>query len=185
MGLEVVVNEIIEQGRSKAQAIEKEGLQEAKEILSDAKARAEKTLAERQAAAERDAGRIRVQETARAEFEAKKEVLYAKRALLVRLKEEALEGLRTASADQRKAWLSKLVKKAEAQIPEGIVHVRSEDKDLVAGLTDLKVEGDLDAAGGLVVDSADGTMSIDYRFESLLEDAWPEVLRQESPKLFG
>lgn len=185
MGLEVVVNEIIEQGRQSASAIEKEGLTEAAAILAEAKQKAEKAINERATAGSRDAERLRIQEVARAEFEAKKRVLTAQRQLMDRLQDEATKALAGLPADKRRAYLEKLVARARKEIPRGTVHVTPADADLVSGLADYKVKADLDATGGLVVDDESGHISLDLRFETLLEEAWPEVLRQETKKLFA
>jgi len=183
MGLEVVVNEIIEEGRRKAAAIETEGLEEAKAILQEAKAKADTILSDRQAQAERDANRIRTQEAARAEFDAKKQVLVEKRALWDRLRGEALDALSSLDEGRRRQVLQRLIDRARAEIPSGVAHVRPEDVSLVSG--PYEVKGDLEARGGLVVEDETGSVSIDSRFESILDDVWPQVLKQESKILFG
>ncbi len=184
-GLEVVVHEIIEQGRQQAAAIEKEGLTEAKAILAEAKEKAEKSLAERETAATRDAERLRVQEIARAEFEAKKKVLTAQRGLLARLKDEANAALAGLPDDKRRAYLEKLVARAKREIPSGTIHCRAEDESIVSGLADYAVKADLTGIGGVIVDDDSGSISLDLRFESLLEEAWPAVLRSETKELFA
>jgi vacuolar-type H+-ATPase subunit E/Vma4 len=185
MGLEVVVNEIIEEGRRQAARIEQEGLQEAKAILEEAKAKAQATLAEKDAQAARDAQRLRTQETARAEFEAKKQVLVARRALWDRLRAEALDALTGLDDAQRGRVLNTLVSQAAREIPAGTVHVRKQDAGLISAPAGLVVVGDLQAAGGLVVEDTAGSVSLDHRFESILADVWPTVLKEESGKLFG
>lgn len=183
MGLEVVVNEIIEEGRKRAAAIEKEGLEEAKAILQEAKAKSEAILSEREALAQRDAARIRTQETARADFDAKKKVLVAKRALWDRLRQEALDALTHLDETRRRELLNTLIARAEREIPSGVAHVRPEDVGLIRG--PYEVQGDLDALGGVVVEDETGSVSIDQRFESILDEVWPQVLKEESKKLFG
>lgn len=185
MGLEVVRNEIEAEGRRQAAEIEQEGLQEAKAILEEAKAKAEALLADKDAQAKRDADRIRTQETARAEFDAKKQVLVARRALWDRLRSEALDALSGLDDARRGTILNTLVTRAAQEIPEGTVHVRPEDANLVNAPAGLTVVGDLDAAGGLVVEDSAGSVSLDHRFESILADIWPTVLKEESGKLFG
>lgn len=185
MGLEVVVNEIIAEGRKEAAAIEKVGLEEAKALLEEARTKADKILSERKAQAERETERIQIQETARAEFEAKKKVLVAKRALWDRLRADALSSFGNLPDDARGRILKTLLAQASKEIPEGTVHVRAADVSLVQGASAHTVVGDLDAVGGLVVEDATGSVSLDHRFESLLADIWPTVLKEESAKLFG
>lgn len=185
MGLEVVVNEIIQEGRNEADRIEREGLQEAKAILEDARSKATATLEKNEQHAEREAERIRTQETARVEFEAKRRVLTAKRALWERLKRETLDTLANLDDDRRKQYLQTLLENAKKEIPRGVVHVRDADKALVGSISGFQVQGGLDAIGGAVVEDENGEVSLDLRFESLVEDLWPQVLKQESKKLFG
>lgn len=184
MGLEVVVNEIIEQGRKEADRIEREGLQEAKAILEDARSKAEATLDERDELAKREADRLQEQETARMEFEAKRRVLTMKRNLWQRLKKETLETLSGLDEATRKRYLQTLLENAHKEIPEGVVHVRKEDEGLVPR-SSYEVKGDLDAIGGAVVEDPEGAVSLDLRYETLLDDLWPSVLKEESKRLFG
>lgn len=185
MGLEVVVNEIIEQGRKQANDIKVEGLEEAKAILEEARSKAEGIIADKAKDAQRDADRLKAQERARAEFEAKKKVLYAKRALWDRLRAEAEEALRTLPDATRRAHLQALLGRAEQQVGTGTAHVVAQDVEAARGLTKLTVEGDLVGLGGVVVDSAEGDLSLDLRYEALIESAWPSVLKEESKRLFG
>lgn len=185
MGLEVVVNEIIQEGRKEADAIEREGLEEAKAILEDARSKAQAILEKSENEAERDAERIRTQETARVEFEAKRRVLTAKRALWERLRKETLQGLAQLDDERRERYLQTLLENARKEIPQGVIHVREADKPLVGDPSGFEVQGDLEAIGGLVVEDPSGEVSLDMRFESILEDLWPQVLKEESKKLFG
>lgn len=185
MGLEVVVNEIIQEGRKEADRMEREGLQEAKAILEEARSKAEGILDQRKDAADKEAQRIEQQETSRAEFEAKRRVLTAKRALWERLKKETLSTLEGLDDDRRRTYLEKLLEQARKDIPEGIVHVRKQDEGLLGNTRGFDVQGDLEAIGGLVVEDPQGTVSLDLRFETLLEDLWSQVLKEESKRLFG
>ncbi len=185
MGLEVVVNEIIEEGRKEADRIEREGLQEAKAVLEDARSKAEAILDERDALARREAQRLQEQETARMEFEAKRRVLTMKRDLWQRLKKETLETLSGLDEQTRKGYLQTLIENAQQEIPQGVVHVRKEDEKLVPRDSGYDVKADLEALGGAVVEDPAGAVSLDLRFETLLDDLWPSVLKEESKRLFG
>lgn len=185
MGLEVVAREIAEEGRKEAAVIEKEGLQQAKAVLEEARDKAQRLLEERRVQAEREAERIRQQERARAEFDAKKKVLVAKRALWERLRRETLAALAALPEADRKRVLRRLLERASQDVPEGSVQVRDADTALVAGQSRHRVEGGLSGVGGLVAEDPAGMVSIDLRFESLLEDLWPQVLKEESRRLFG
>jgi V/A-type H+/Na+-transporting ATPase subunit E len=184
MGLEVVVNEIVEEGRKEAAHIEKEGLLEAKAILEEARQKAEQILNERRIQAEREAERIRIQESARAEFEAKKQVLMAKRATWDRLRAEVLAGLEHLAEADRRRILTALVAEARREIPRGTLHVRAQDKALV-NAPGFQIVGDLRGVGGLIADDEGGNVSLDLTFESRLTDLWPQVLREESKRIFG
>ena len=44
---------------------------------------------------------------------------------------------------------------------------------------------DVDGLGGFILESKDGSIVLDYRFDSRLDDAWNENLRDVNKILFG
>ena len=53
------------------------------------------------------------------------------------------------------------------------------------GLGDVYKRQDIDGLGGFVLESKDGSVVLDYRFDSLLEDAWKANLGPVNKALFG
>lgn len=182
MALDVVLNEILDQGRHRANDLLREAEREAKALRDDVEKRVaverEKTLGH----AKKDAERIRVQELARAEFEAKKKVLDAQRALWDELHGKAVDALRTLPADRNHRILKGLAKKAKAILPDGVVYARDADRAFAAE-AGYSWGGARDMVGGFQVESVDGSVLLDYRYESLLEDMWKDLMRTESASL--
>lgn len=199
MGLDVVITEILEQGRGRAQEILREAEREAKTLRDDVEKRVAQEAQRAQTQAKKDAERHRLQELARAEFEAKKKVLDAQKMLWDELNAKTLEALRTLPAERTQRVLRSLAKKSKAVLPNGVVFAREADRWVAnetgyawggaggaAGSSASQYRFDAkETVGGFLVESSDGSVVLDYRFETLLEDMWKDLMREESAALFG
>jgi V/A-type H+/Na+-transporting ATPase subunit E len=175
MGLEVVLNEILAEGQK-----------EQSQILADAKAQAAKIAGEAETEAAGIKARIAKETSARiealrneilgaSEFEARRNFLSTKRELLSDLRARVLEALSKLPAERNKAILTKLATAARKELPKGTVHARQADLEILAkdGYTKGKATT---GAGGFVIESADGQILLDLRFETLLDDVWKQIL---------
>jgi len=184
MALDAVITEILDEGRKRAQELLREAEREAQALRADVEKRVaqerERTLGQ----AKKEAERHRVQELARAEFESKKRVLDAQKALWDELHGKVVEALRALPQDRTQRVLRGLVKKAKAVLPQGVVFARAADQWL-ANESGYKWGGAREMVGGFVVESPNGEVVLDYRFETQLEDMWKDLMREESQALFG
>jgi len=101
-------------------------------------------------------------------------------------KDEVVKKVMDALADRFKRYrrsaeyrnfLKGLVKKAEVEIGKKgmVIHVAEGDGKIVKGMGSVKE--DLDSLGGVVVESRDGSVRVDYSFESLMEMKKEEIRR--------
>lgn len=183
MSLNKVVDDILHKGEEKKREIVRLGEKERDEQVLQA----EKRIEENRAKEEKRTGslitQMEQQELSSAELESKKILLAAQRRALEELKEQALAELAKYPADKRKKLYSKLVAKAKKDLGECYVYSSKDDKALLQLPAGMAGGGVIDCIGGLVFESKDRSIRLDFRFESLLEEIWNKKLQEIFGKL--
>lgn len=180
MGLEQVIGDVRRDGEERATAILAQARKEADAILAAARDKAKAYEAERLANANREAQARQAQATSRAESEARKAVLTTETALRSELRAAVLAGLAELPEKTRQTHIKALVKKAKEIIPDGKVWGAHKDAKALDGLKDYKHAGDVAIAGGIIVESASGDARLDLSYETILDEAWRDILRSEA-----
>ena len=191
MGLEAVVNEIREKGRKEAEAVRAETRADVEEILKDAQAR----VAEIKLSVEEEAGRTAThtinQEISAANLVVKRQVLNAQKTLLDQVYSASLAAVGDLPAEFHEKALTELLKRAAGEIKEGVVHTNTRDlpvlRDILANtksLSDFRVGDPVDIPGGIIVESTNGELQIDYSYRTFLDDIWETGLKDASDILF-
>jgi vacuolar-type H+-ATPase subunit E/Vma4 len=180
MGLDQVIVEVRRDGEARARAIVEAARKEAAAILDAARAQAKQLEQARLAQAEKDAAAVAAQAASRAESEARKTVLAAEAQLRSELKAAALKGLGELPAKSREKHLKALLAQAHGVIPKGLVWGAAQDTTFLHGQKTYKHAGSLPIAGGIVVESEDGANRLDLSYETLLDEAWRDVLKAEA-----
>lgn len=185
MSLNKVVEDILRRGGEREQEIIRLGESERDEQLQ----LAEKRMAENRARAERknaaNLTQMERQEISSAELESKKTSLAAQRQVMEELREQALSELSSYPSDKRKRLYSKLIARAKKELGECYVYSNKGDQALLqlpAGMTN---GGVIDCSGGLIFESKDRAVRLDFRFETMLDDVWNKRMREIYGKLFG
>lgn len=181
MGLEKVVDSILAAGKAEAAETVQAARREREETLRSLHEEGAKLRAEKEAAAKRDAERKRVQEMARAELESKRIVLAAQKAVLDLVRDAALARLAEQSDE---AIVRKLLAANEAEWRDGQVFCRTRDEPHVRKIVGENFGGTIDCAGGVVIESRDGTRKVDLTFETLLNDVWDRTVREVAEVLW-
>lgn len=183
MSLNKVVEDILHKGEEKKREIIRLGEKERDEHILQA----EKRIEENRAKEEKRTGslitQMEQQELSSAELESKKILLAAQRRAMEGLKEQALAELAEYPADKRKKVYSKLVAKAKKDLGECYVYSSKDDKALIQLPAGMAGGGVIDCIGGLVFESKDRSVRLDFRFESLLEEIWNKKLQEIYGKL--
>lgn len=182
MGLETVIQELLTEGRSEAEDIRRATLAEREKILADVRAEGAKLLERREREANEAAERLRVQAVARAELESKKVVLSAQKELLDEVYAKVLDKLRTVP--EGREWLQALLQRSEAEWRNGKVYSNASDEATVRSIVRENFGGTIDCAGGIVIESSDGSHRTDLRFETLLADVWRDSIREVAEALW-
>lgn len=183
MGLENVVNDILEQAKSEYATIEAEAQDEADAIINEAKAKAEIIITESQAEVEANIQRRLKQEKSSAQLEIKRAALNAKKDVLDSVYLSAREAISSFPADKNASMLKVIL---DMYGSEGTrVYSNGKDAKLVQEMTDLTFMGEMDCIGGLVIENDDGSVRLDYTFDRILDDVSEETLKPVSDILFG
>ncbi len=184
MGLEQVIGEVRRDGDARAQKLIDDARAQAAKLVAEAEAQARSYEEQRLAQAGRDAEQVKAQVLSSAEFEARKVVLTTEAELREELRRTLVEGFSALPQDVRDGHVKKLLATAKSVLGgSGRVWSTRKDQD-AASAGPYEHAGTLDGAGGIVVESDDGTQRLDLSYETLLGDLWRDVLREEAA-LFG
>jgi V/A-type H+-transporting ATPase subunit E len=183
MGLDKVVEEVMSSGKRRRQDILEDAEAEAKTIINDAKAQVERYRSDREEDNRLKIDRTRVQEMQTAELEIRKLELIMHRELLEKVEEDAREQLRRLDRPRRETLLKVILSRYE--IPGGKVYSSAQDEGIVRALTSMRYAETIDCIGGVVIESADGSVREDHTFDSLLKEKNEAMLAEIADILFG
>jgi V/A-type H+-transporting ATPase subunit E len=183
MSLNKVVDDILHKGEEKKREIIRLGEKERDEQVLQAGKRIEENRLKEEKKTRSLVAQMEQQELSSAELESKKILLAAQRRALEELKEQALAELAKYPPDKRKKLYSELVAKAKKDLGECYVYSSKDDKALIQLPVGMASGGVIDCIGGLVFESKDRSIRLDFRFESLLEEVWNKKLQEIFGKL--
>lgn len=184
MALDTVVEEILEGARKEADGLVQTAEKERKSILQ----LAEETVAGKRKAQDKQTEeaikRLRQQELSSAELEAKRIILNARKGILDKTFEEVMKDLVGLGGEEKSRIYRIIVEKGMKVLPNARVYCpRGEARLLPKGMVGAVVEADIPA--GLILESTDGQVRLDYTFKTILEDVWEKELKNVSKVLFG
>lgn len=192
MGLEAVLEEIRERGRQEVERIRRESQEETRRILTAAQERAGKIKQAASEEVERQAAYLMDQEVSAANLQVKRELLNAQKELLDQVYQHARKAITGLPEEFHREALANLLKEARTQIGDGIVHVNSRDRRLAeqviaqnSEFRNFSVGSDVDIDGGVIVESRDGSLKLDYSYRTFLDAVWESGLKDASDLLFG
>lgn len=191
MGLEAVVGDIKEKGEKEVAAIQAETRAEMTRILTEAQERAASLKQQASEEVERDVRRIINQEVSAANLAVKREMLNAEKDTLGRVRETVISRIADLPAAFHEKALHALLPEAAASVGGGMVYCNARDiptvKKILAkdrDLAEFSVGEPVPIEGGVVIESADGRMKIDYSYRTFLETVWESGLKDASDVLF-
>ena len=86
--------------------------------------------------------------------------------------------------DGREDILQGLIDGVESQTREMILRPVKLDREYLS-TSNFEMGEDISGLGGFILESKDGSVVLDYRFDSLLEDAWKSSISAVNKVLFG
>ncbi|HUU76028.1 MAG TPA: V-type ATP synthase subunit E family protein [Methanoregulaceae archaeon] len=192
MGLEVVIEEIRAKEQKEADLIRQDAQQEVNSILTAAQERAEKIKLDAEHDVKKQISHIENQEISAANLVVKRQLLNTQKELLDQVYQTALQSISQLSPDFHREMLKNLLQKAVKEIAEGIVHCNERDMPALKEILvqDPALKGyspgkTQNIEGGIIVESGDGELQIDYSYRTFLDQAWVTGLKDASGILFG
>ncbi len=181
MGLEVVVQDVLEKGESEAQRIRREGQEEAEAIVARAEKDAQAFLVEMREQAIDQIERRKRREEASAHLEVKRDILNAKKELLDQVYSEAINALGRLPESEREPIVKSLLESTEGFTR---VYSNAQDESLVRRNTSLMYAGTISSTGGVLLENEDGTVVRDLTFDAMLEDVRERTVKKVAQILF-
>jgi V/A-type H+-transporting ATPase subunit E len=183
MSLNKVVEDILRKGEENKREVVCLGEKERDEQVLQAEKRIEENRLKEEKKTRSLVAQMEQQELSSAELESKKILLAAQRRAMEELKEQALAELARYPVEKRKKLYSKLMAKAKKDLGECYVYSSRDDKAILQLPAGMASGGVVDCIGGLVFESKDRSVRLDFRFESLLEEIWNKKLQEIYGKL--
>jgi V/A-type H+-transporting ATPase subunit E len=186
MTLNALADDIATAAKKEAKAVVNSAKKEAKRILAEAEHEAQSERDEMISKAERECAQIKTETVASARQSNQKSMLIARRVELDGTKEAVRETVGSARLKSRATLLKSLFEDAKNTADSDMV-LRPVSLDRVAleRVGSSFVFGDdVDGLGGFVLESKDGSVVLDYRFDGRLEESWIAALPNVTSVLF-
>jgi|ETNmetMinimDraft_2_1059921.scaffolds.fasta_scaffold102593_1 V/A-type H+-transporting ATPase subunit E len=180
MGLEKVKDEILNNANREAEKLKESANEEVKKIMNSTE---EKVLELNKKASDETKSIIQSlknRENASTELDLKKLSLDSKKEMVELVFKEAKIKISKLSEAKRKEIIKRLFEKAKNEIEIKTVYCNKKDSKFFEGFK-VKVE---DILGGLIAENEDGSVRVDYNFDSLLQNLRENYLQDISKILF-
>ncbi len=184
MALDKVIEEILESARKDADQLLSAAEKERESILKKAAEDALSQQKVQQKETEDAIKRLRQQELSSAELEEKRIVLNARKEMLDRTFEEVNEGISEMTQTDKARLYNIILEKGRRVIPEPRIYCPKGEAKFLTIKGREKVE-EIGMGPGLILESEDGSIRIDYTFKTVLEEIWEKELKNISTILFG
>jgi V/A-type H+-transporting ATPase subunit E len=192
MGLEAVVNEIRDNGKSEAEKIRAESKQETGQIIAAANNQVGEIKLAAEAESAKQTSHIVSQEVSAANLLVKRETLNTQKELLDQVYEATRSEIARLPESFHREAIKKLLAEAKKEIPKGRVSCNARDIPAVkaviaenAEFSGFRLGKTVDIDGGILVEGEAGELQIDYSYRTFLAKVWESGLKDASDILFG
>ncbi len=192
MGLEAVVEEIREKGKSEAARIQTESKNDVEKILSAAQKRVEEIKLAAEAESQKKTVHIVGQDVSAANLLVKREILNSQKALLDEVYEATRKEIAGLPESFHREAIKKLLTEAKKEIPKGKIYCNARDvaavKTIIAENSQLAgfTLGDpVNIDGGVLIEGEGAALQIDYSYRTFLARVWESGLKDASDILFA
>lgn len=187
MSLNTLADEIDSSAKGEAKKVASAAKKEAKSIQKEANEQVDGYRAEVMARSERSSQQLAVETVAAARQANQQRLLVARREELDTTWNQVVETVGSAKFKGRADMLKALVDEAKGAGTDDMVlrPVSKDRKALQQFSKSINFGDDIDGIGGFILESKDGSVSMDYRFEGRLRTAWENSLGDVSKILFG
>ncbi len=187
MSLNTLADEIGSSAKDAAKKVKSAAKKEAKAIQKEAQGQVDDYHADVMARTDRSSQQLSVETVAAARQANQQRLLVARREELDTTWNQVIETVSSAKFEGRSEMLNALVGEAMDAGAEGMTlrPVSKDRKALEQAAKSIDFGDDIDGVGGFVLESKDGSVLMDYRFEGRLRTAWENSLGDVSTILFG
>ncbi|MDK2892714.1 V-type ATP synthase subunit E [Methanohalophilus sp.] len=183
MGLETVINDIMEVAQAEVAKMDAEAETEVSRILEDAKEEAKRIKGNILAKTENDIEKMRNQAISSANLEVKRRMLNARKELLEKVYSKAADSIASLTPSKNEELLKAIIDQYQENGTK--IYSNKDSEELVKKLSTLEYAGNINCIGGVVIENDDGTVRFDYTYDSILNDVNERSLKQISDILFG
>lgn len=184
MALDKVVDNILGSADQEAEKRIQEAQKERARILQEADQKIDKKQKAEEKELQDALVRMRRQEMSSAELEAKKIVLNTRKEILNRTFAEMLKELSMMDPKEKSALYKKILADGKKVIHHPKVFCPKGEADLLTGLRGCASLTETEMESGLILETEDGTVRLDFRFRTILESIWEKELKNVSNILF-
>lgn len=185
MGLDKLVEDILRKGQEQAREIVRQGEAERDEQTGAADGEIKESRERALKRVEGQIAQLEQHELSSAELESRKILLAAQREVLEDLKERSLAELAAYPPEKKHPLYAKLFAKAKGILGDCNVYSNEADRSALKPPPGIASVGTIDCVGGLVFESKDRSVRLDYRFETMLEEVWSQKMNEIYTQLFG
>jgi V/A-type H+-transporting ATPase subunit E len=184
MGLDKVVKDISDKAEAESREIIAGAQVTAASIKKDAEAEAHKNLEAEMARSDSAISKMRQRELSSAKLDVKKAKLNAEKDVLEEVHAELVKSLTQMPGQKKVDLINKLIAMSKKDVPQGKIFANAADAELVKN-SGYEYGGAIKCIGGIIVTSMDGSVNLDYTFDSIMEDVWAASMKPVSDILFG
>lgn len=192
MGLEAVVEEIREKGRSEAVRIQAESKQDVEKILAVAQKRVEEIKHAAETESEKKTVHLIGQDVSAANLLGKREILNSQKALLDEVYEATRKEIAGLPESFHREAIKTLLTEAKKEISKGKIYCNARDmaaaKVILAEnpeFAGFKLGEPVNIDGGVIIEGEGAALQIDYSYRTFLAKVWESGLKDASDILFG
>jgi V/A-type H+-transporting ATPase subunit E len=183
MGLDIVVKDIQNGAQTEVTKIKAEADAKVSEILNEAKDAQKKMLGDSLAQSEEDLKNLHQQVISSANLDVKRIRLNKRKEIIDVVYSKAVESIKSMPASKAEKLLSVLIEKHEA---EGVrIYSNKASEATVKKLSSLSYAGNVNCIGGIILENEDGTVKLDFTYDSILKNVYERSLKQISDVLYG
>jgi len=190
MELEAVASDIREKAKRDAAAIQAETGKEVERILSAAQERAAGIRLAAEDEVNRQAARMTELEVSSANVAVKRMHLNTQKDLLDQVYRATLDAIGRNPESFRRDTMKTLLSRASKDIREGAVFASARDTQALQEIlrspeyAGFKFGGTADIPGGIIIESGNGQLKVDYSYRTFLDRVWEAGLKDASDTLF-
>jgi V/A-type H+-transporting ATPase subunit E len=176
MTAEKIIQQIKKDSEKEINQILDEAKKEASSIVKDAKKQAEKESEKILSDGKKQSENIDKILVSKAGQDAKKEMMKAQEKIIEECFIKAHHSLSTLNKEQYRTLVTKLIKNGVKKLGEQCTILVSRDIDKeIAENMGLKISGNVETSGGVILKSADGKITLDHTFDGILRRKKNEI----------